>query len=133
VLRIIFRRIILLAIVVGIGIYSRHHPIGNYIWDKSTGDLCYAAAAFLLLGIIAPRMSPVIIAAVAMCYCIGIECFKLTALPAKWEGNPVLPIIFGSTFSVHNLICYTIAVAALFAVEQSARPQRVVARSNSDN
>jgi hypothetical protein len=124
VLRVIFRRIILLAIIAGIGSYSRHHPVGFYLWDKSTGDLCYAAAAFLLIGIIAPSMPPIGIAMVALVYCIAIECFKLTALPAKWDGNPVLRVIFGSTFSVHNLICYVIAIAVLFGVESALEPKK---------
>lgn len=117
VLRVIFRRIILLAIIAGIGFYSRRHPIGFYLWDKSAGDLCYAAAAYLLIGLIAPRRRPITIAAVALAYCVAIECFKLTALPARWDGNPLLRVIFGSTFSIHNLICYVVAVAVLSAIE----------------
>ncbi|MGD0768803.1 MAG: DUF2809 domain-containing protein [Tepidisphaeraceae bacterium] len=117
-LRVLPRRVILLAIVAGIGFYSRRHPVGRYLWDKSVGDVCYAAGAFLLIGVLAPRLRPAMIAAAALAYCIAIECFKLTALPARWDANPLLRVVFGTTFSVHNLICYAVAIAALFAVER---------------
>jgi hypothetical protein len=117
-LRAFRRRIILLAIVAGIGFYSRLNPIGFRFWDKSTGDLCYAAGAFLLIGLIAPHLRPDKIAALALAYCIAIECFKLTGLPARWDGSPLLRVVFGSTFSMHNLICYVVTIGALLTVER---------------
>jgi hypothetical protein len=117
-LRVLFRRAIFLAIVAGIGFYSRRHPIGVFIWDKSLGDLCYAAGAFLVIGLIAPGLRPGTIAAAALVYCLAIECFKLTGLPARWDANALLRIIFGTTFSPHNLLCYLAAIMTLFAVEQ---------------
>jgi len=117
-LRVLLRRVILLAIVAGIGFYSRRHPVGRYFWDKSVGDLCYAAGAFLLIGVIAPRLRPATIAVAALVYCIAIECFKLTGLPARWDGNALLRVLLGTTFSVHNLVCYVVAIGVLFAVER---------------
>jgi hypothetical protein len=117
-LRALPRRVILLAIVAGIGFYSRRNSIGSYFWDKSTGDLCYAAGAFLLIGVIAPRLPPEKIAALALAYCVAIECFKLTGLPARWDGNALLRIVFGSTFSAQNLICYIAAIVVMLAVER---------------
>lgn len=114
------RRLILLAIVAAIGFHSRHHPIGHYLWDKSVGDLCYAAGAFLLLGVIAPRVQPRMLALVAFLYCVFIECFKLTGIPAHWTGHPVLRVIFGSKFSWHNLICYVIAIWGFLVIERRA-------------
>ncbi|MGD0460948.1 MAG: DUF2809 domain-containing protein [Tepidisphaeraceae bacterium] len=117
-LRVLPRRVILLAVVAGIGFYSRRNPVGRYLWDKSMGDLCYAAGAFLLIGVIAPRLRPAMIAAAALVYCIAIECFKLTGVPARWDANALLRVVFGTTFSVHNLICYVVAIGVLFAVER---------------
>jgi len=116
--RILPRRIILLAIVAGIGFYSRRHPVASYLWDKSAGDLCYAAGAFLLIGVIAPRLRPAMIAIAALLYCLAIECFKLTGLPARWDANAFLRVLLGTTFSVQNLICYVVAIGVLFAAEQ---------------
>jgi hypothetical protein len=118
VLRVLPRRVIFLAIVAGIGFYSRRNPVGLYLWDKSMGDLCYAAGAFLLIGVIVPRLRPAMIAAAALVYCIAIECFKLTGLPARWGGNALLRVVFGTTFSIHNLICYGVAIGVLFAAER---------------
>jgi uncharacterized protein DUF2809 len=114
------RRLILLSIVAAIGFYSRRHPIGYYLWDKSMGDLCYAAGAFLLIGVIAPCLQPETIAGIALLYCLAIECFKLTGLPARWDGHAILRVIFGTQFSWHNIACYLAAIGVFLAMEKLA-------------
>jgi len=123
-LRVLCRRAILLAIVAAIGFYSRTHPVGVWLWDKSMGDLCYAAGAFLVIGLIAPGLRPGVIAAATLAYCLAIECFKVTGLPAQWNASPLLRVIFGTTFSAHNLICYAVAIAALFAAERQLQKSK---------
>ena len=106
-----------LAIVAVLGLTSRTFPIGWHLWDKSLGDLCYAAAALLIIRLAIPRFRPLASAILALGFCIAIECFKLTGLPSQWQANPILRIIFGSTFSWHNIACYFLAIAALLGLE----------------
>jgi hypothetical protein len=114
-----FRRLVVLVIVAVIGICSRAWPVGTYFWDKSVGDLCYAAGAFLVTGLLARRKRPMMIAVIAMAYCLAIECFKLTGLPARWDGNWVLRVVFGTTFSVENIVCYAVAIGVMWAMEKN--------------
>jgi hypothetical protein len=117
------RRLIFLGVVVFFGLLSRHHPSGLFIWDKSLGDACYAAAVFLVLAIVLPTRVGAI-AVVAMLVCLAIETFKLTGLPAQWAGNPVLRVVFGTTFSFHNIVCYLAGIAVMWAIERALASHR---------
>ncbi|MGD1277216.1 MAG: DUF2809 domain-containing protein [Tepidisphaeraceae bacterium] len=118
------RRLALLAIVVFLGFFSRRWPIGLFVWDKSLGDIAYAAAAYLLLLLLLPRRSPAVLALFAMLFCLAIECFKFTGLPQQWAASPISRVVFGTTFSWHNLACYAIAIAAILAIERSPTASR---------
>lgn len=106
-----------LVAVAGLGLLSRHYPVGWAIWDKSVGDLCYGAAAFLGLGIFLPRFRPGWVALQAFLFCVAIECFKLTGIPREWGSHALARIVFGSTFSWHNIGCYAAGIAAMLGVE----------------
>jgi hypothetical protein len=92
---------------------SRSVTIGWYVWDKSLGDARYAVAASLGLRVLAPRW-PVLAAVV---FCLGIELFKLTGLPAAWAGWWWSRLVFGTTPSWHNVICYVVGVALAASAE----------------
>jgi len=92
--------------------------MGIFIWDKSLGDVAYAAAVYLVLLLLLPRRSPLALGIMAMLFCIAIECFKFTGLPNRWAASPISRVIFGTTFSWHNLACYAIAIAAILIIER---------------
>jgi hypothetical protein len=115
------RRFIFLLAAVFLGLFSRHHLIGHHIWDKSLGDVCYAAAVFLVLAIVLSARIGVI-ASIAMLVCLAIELFKVTGLPAQWGGNPVSRVVFGTTFSLHNLVCYAVGIALMWIIERALQP-----------
>jgi hypothetical protein len=102
--------------VVALGLASRSFHIGWGPWDKSLGDVCYAAAAFLLISLTAPNIRIALAAGLAIAFCLAIECFKLTGLPSQWDGNPVLRVIFGSTFSWRNIVCYCVGIGAMVGI-----------------
>jgi hypothetical protein len=115
------RKSTFLIVVVFLGFLSRHDPIGLFLWDKSLGDLCYGAGAFLTLSMLFPRQRPEKIALTALVLCLAVECFKLTGLPRQWQSNPILRVIFGSTFSFQNVVCYVIAIALMCGIERVSR------------
>jgi ABC-type spermidine/putrescine transport system permease subunit II len=106
----------MLAVVVALGLASRSVRIGWRWWDKSLGDVSYAAAVFLLISVIVPNIRIGLAAGLAIAFCLGIECFKLTGLPRQWDGNPVLRVVFGSTFSWGNIVCYCVGVGAMVGI-----------------
>jgi hypothetical protein len=106
----------ILAVVVALGLGSRAFRIGWGLWDKSLGDVCYAAAAFLFISLIVPNIRIGLAAGLGIGFCVGIECFKLTGLPGQWDGNPVLRVVFGSTFSWGNIVCYFVGIGAMVGI-----------------
>jgi hypothetical protein len=99
-----------LALTVILAFFSRAHPIGWYAWDKSLGDALSALAVYLGLLILYPAFRPASAAVIAAMFCLGIEGFKLTGLPAAWREITASRLIFGTTPSLHNLACYFIAI-----------------------
>ncbi len=100
---------------------SRTRPIGFYPWDKSAGDALYAFAIYLELLLIVPTLRPLPAWILATAFCLMIESFKLTGLPAAWATTSVgLPcrLILGTTPSLHNVLCYLLAttLAALLHI-----------------
>jgi hypothetical protein len=71
-----------LLLAIGLGLTSRTVHVGWYVLDKSLGDALYAVAVYLGLRVLAPRLRPRWPALVAVAFCLGIELFKLTGLPA---------------------------------------------------
>ena len=112
------RRLMLLTIVAALGLGSRRFPAGIYFWDKTVADAAYAAAVFLLLLLVFPRRHPRFLAPAALLFCVAIEFFKLTGLPAHWASSPVSRIVFGTTFAWQNMITYAAAIALIFAVDR---------------
>jgi hypothetical protein len=110
------KRLVFLVAVAFLGLFSRHYPIGHHFWDKSLGDFCYAAAVFLIFALIVPARAGTI-AVISLFACLGVELFKLTGLPTRWSGNPLLRVVFGTTFSFHNIACYVVAIGILWSIE----------------
>jgi hypothetical protein len=118
------RVLLALAVIVLLGIVSRHYPLGWYPYDKSLGDALYAVAVYLGLALTLPRRSPWWIGLAALVFCAAIEAFKFTGIPARYAQTP-LRWLLGTTFSWHNLGCYVLGVAAIYAMDQRIlRPRR---------
>jgi hypothetical protein len=120
------RYLLAFAAVVTLGITTRAVSVGWYFWDKSLGDVLYAIGAYLGLRILAPRMALRWTALAALAFCLCIELFKLTGLPAAWASAWWSRLVFGTTPSWHNVACYVVgvAVAALADVAVGGRETR---------
>ncbi len=112
------RAFVALALSITLGILSRKHAIGWYIYDKSLGDLLYAVAAYLALVIVFPRRPPSFIAIAALLICLAVELFKLTGIPAQAVNIPIVPWLLGRSFAWHNLACYGLGVLCVFVVDR---------------
>ena len=71
-----------LALTIAAGLSSRAWPLGWYFWDKSLGDALYAVAVHLVLRLLFPGLRVVTAAGAAVGFCLAIEAFKFTGLPA---------------------------------------------------
>ena len=84
------------------------------------GDALYTALVYLGVVAVWPRWSPAVAGAVAAGWCVAVELFQLTGLPARWGAawSPAA-LVFGSAFDARDLVVY-VATAALVAGADAA-------------
>jgi hypothetical protein len=80
------RLLLALAATVFLGLASRLHPLGWFLWDRVLGEVLYAVAAYLVLAMLLFRKPPWLLAALAFGCCLGVEVFKLTGIPAEHQN-----------------------------------------------
>lgn len=82
------------------------------------GDALYAAAAYLALVVIAPRLPVVAVGGIAVAWCVGVELFQLTGLPLAWGATftPVM-LVLGTVFDARDLVVYVVTVAVATAID----------------
>jgi hypothetical protein len=106
-----------LAVVVALGLLSRLCPLGWPVYDKSLRDALYAAAAYLALALALPRWRPVPVAALALAFCLAVECFQATGIPARYAHIVPVRWLLGTTFSWHDVVCYCVGVVGIFGLD----------------
>lgn len=106
-----------LAVTVALGLLSRLYPIGWPLYDKSLGDVLYAAAAYLALALLLPRRRSSVIAALALAFCLAVESFQATGIPGHYAHLGPVRWLLGTTFSWHDIACYCIGVAGTFGLD----------------
>ena len=114
------RYLLALAAIAALGLTTRTFSFGWTVWDKSLGDVLYAVGAYLALRLLAPRVAPRWAALAALAFCLGIELFKFTGLPAVCASAWWSRLIFGTTPSWHNVVCYLIGVAVVTGADVAA-------------
>jgi hypothetical protein len=111
------RLFVALAVTLALGLASRLRPIGWAVYDKSLGDVLYAAAAYLALALLLYRRPPALVAALALALCLAVESFQATGIPARYDHLLVVRWLLGTTFAWHDVACYVVGVAALFGAD----------------
>jgi hypothetical protein len=114
-----------LAVTVALGLLSRLYPLGWFLWDKSLGDVLYAVAAYLALALLLFRRPPRVVAPLAFGLCLAVEFFQATGIPARYAHVPGVRWLLGTTFAWHDIACYCVGVAVIFAADVLLlRPER---------
>src|SRR5260221_13535876 len=111
------RLVFALCVTVALGLLSRLQPLGWSLWDKSLGDVLYAVAAYLLFALLLPRKRVLIIAGFALAFCLAIEFFQATGIPAQYVHLGLVRWLLGTTFAWHDVACYFVGVAVIVAVD----------------
>ena len=90
---------------------------------KNAGDALYATMVFFGIGFIAPRIRTSTAAAIALAYCVAIECSQLVHTPWLDAVRDTLPghLVLGQGFHAFDLACYAIGVALGAALEVGSR------------
>ena len=115
------RLLLALAATVVLGLASRLHPLGWFLYDRVLGEVLYAVAAYLVLAMLLVRKPPLFIAVIAFVCCLVVELFKLTGLPAAYQRVLLVRWFLGTTFSVVNLGYYFIGVVLIAFADGATR------------
>ena len=118
-----------LLLVIALGLASRRFPLGQAWWDKSLGDVLYAAAVYSLLALVRPHLGVGRVTVVALAFCVAVELFQLTGLPAQYAYLPPVRWILGTRFAWHDLVCYGIGIALIALLDRLAMRPRYSAAS----
>lgn len=112
------RRALWLLLVVAAGLISRRCPIGLPLYDQNLGDALYAAAVYLMLGLLRPRWPAVRLALVALAACVAVELFQLTGIPARYASYSPVRWLLGTHFAWVDFVCYAAGVGSATAIDR---------------
>ncbi len=110
-----------LAATIFLGLASRLHPLGWFLWDRVLGEVLYAVAAYLVLAMLLFRKPPWLVAALAFGSCLAVEVFKLTGIPAENQNVFLVRWFLGMTFAWVNLGYYFIGVVLIAFADGATR------------
>lgn len=106
-----------LLLVVAAGLLV-HGVLPDTAVTDIAGDALYAAAVYAGVVLLVPGRHPLVVGAVAAGWCVAVELFQLTGLPARWGAGfaPVM-LVFGTVFDARDLVVYVVTVAAAAVVD----------------
>ncbi|WP_345802256.1 DUF2809 domain-containing protein [Microbacterium sp. AZCO] len=108
---------VLLALTLGAGLVV-HLVLPDSHATDIAGDGLYAVAVYLAVVIVAPRLPAVVVAAIALAWCVGVELFQLTGLPGEWAAIfPPIVLVFGTVFDARDLVVYAVTVALALGLD----------------
>lgn len=112
---------LLLAATIGAGLLIHTTRPDSSATDIA-GDALYAAAAYLAVVMVAPRLSALVAATIAAAWCVGVELFQLTGLPLVWGARfaPAM-LVLGTVFDARDLVVYLVTIAVLAAFDLAIR------------
>jgi Protein of unknown function (DUF2809) len=110
-----------LAATVVVGLASRLHPVGWYLYDRALGEVLYAVAAYLALAMLLFRKPVLLIAVLAWASCLAVELFKLTGFPAEHQHLLLVRWFLGMHFAYLNLAYYFIGVLLIALADRAIR------------
>jgi Protein of unknown function (DUF2809) len=112
------RLLAVLLVTIALGILSRLHPIGYPLYDKSLGDALYAVAAYLGLALLLRRKHRLFSAVLALAWCLTVEAFQATGIPAQYAHLWLVRWLIGTEFSWHDVACYVIGVTGVVVLDR---------------
>lgn len=110
--------LLLCTVAAGIGI---HYGLPDGTGSDVSGDVLYAAAAYLGIVTLAPQLRPLTVGGIAAAWCVLVELFQLTGLPL--EVGTVFPpamLVLGTVFDARDVVLYIGAAAVLVLIDTAA-------------
>jgi hypothetical protein len=106
------------TVALGLAVHFR----GGGAAADPAADALYAVLIYLLVALVRPRAHSVIVAAIALGFCVAIELFQLTGVPVMLSDiTPLARLVFGTTFVPVDLLSYTAGVVVIASIDQAFR------------
>ena len=118
------RLLLALAATVVLGLASRLHPVGWFLYDRVLGEVLFAVAAYLFLAVLLFRKPRLFVAVMAFVCLLAVELFKLTGIPAEYQHVFLVRWFLGMCFSPVNLGYYLVGVVLIAFADCATRGAR---------
>jgi hypothetical protein len=106
------------TVALGLAVHFR----GGSAAADPAADALYAVLIYLLVALLRPRAHSVVVAAIALGFCVAIELFQLTGVPVMLSDiTPLARLVFGTTFVPTDLLSYTAGVVVVASIDQAFR------------
>lgn len=103
-----------------------HLLLPDSAFSDIAGDALYAGAVYAGLVLVAARWHPLVVGAVALAWCVGVELLQLTGMPERIGGVfPPVMLVLGTVFDARDLVVYAVAVAAATILDLALGRRRV--------
>jgi hypothetical protein len=113
-----------LAVAVAAGLVV-HGLLPDTAATDIAGDMLYAVALYLALAVVMPRATSILLGAIALVWCSGVELFQLTGIPVRLAADfPPVALVLGTGFDPRDLFAYAVAVVAVTAIDIGVRRAR---------
>jgi hypothetical protein len=108
---------VLLAGVIAAGLVV-HALLPDTTATDIAGDALYAVASYLAVVIVAPRLAPLTVGAIAAVWCVLVELFQLTGIPlALGAVFPPAMLALGTVFDGRDLLVYLLTIVVLVGAD----------------
>ncbi|MEM6328592.1 MAG: DUF2809 domain-containing protein [Bacteroidota bacterium] len=107
----------LLAGVIALGLASRAVPLFPAVLESYPGDALWSVMVYVGLALLAPRVAPIRLGALALAISFSVEALQLVRLPWLDAIRATLPgrLALGSGFDPVDLLAYTVGVGLALA------------------
>lgn len=106
---------LLTAVAAGLGV---HLLLPDTAATDIAGDALYAAAAYAVIVLIIPRWNPFVVGSAALAWCVGVEVFQLTGIPALLGTSfPPAMLVLGTVFDPRDLVVYASTIGLMTATD----------------
>lgn len=103
------------VIAAGLGV---HFLLPDTAATDIAGDALYAAAVYAFIILLIPRRHPLLVGAIALAWCVGIELFQLTGVPlAAGAAFPPAMLVLGTVFDPGDLLVYGATIVIVTATD----------------
>ena len=103
------------VIAAGLGV---HFLLPDTAATDIAGDALYAAAVYAFIILLIPRRHPLLVGAIALAWCVGIELFQLPGVPlAAGAAFPPAMLVLGTVFDPRDLLVYGATIVIVTATD----------------